>query len=97
MFPNVGTITKAVTTAGTKVQFVSAVGTKARRVYITAWKANTKPITIGDTNVIGAVSGRRGVSIEPGATLLIEGLSDLFTLFMDSEVNGEGVGVMYQW
>lgn len=77
-----------VTTAGTKVKFsTTAVSTK--RVVITPFAANTKAVTVGGTDVVGSLAGRKGAAV-PAAGQLILDVDDLTDLYLDAEVNGEG-------
>jgi hypothetical protein len=79
---------KTVTTAGTRVALAAA--TPCMKVYICANSANTGKIYYGGA----AVSATSGAYLFAGATLLLE-ISDLSSIYLDSDVNGEGVQYTY--
>lgn len=82
-----------VTNAGTKVQ-LTATPTVALRLDITANTNNSDAITVGGTAVVGALSGRKGVPLEPTATYTFTTV-DLSKIWIDSVNNGDGVSYNY--
>ena len=82
-----------VTTAGTPVQLAS-VATPALRLDITANPGNTDVIVVGGSGVVGPLSGRKGVPLEPSATYTLT-TSDLSLIWIDSAHNGDGVTYNY--
>lgn len=91
------TFQKVVTTAGTRVKLTAA-STKIRKVKIKALKANTKAIFLGSVTVTAA----NGYQLNAGDEIEILDLFwrdgdiiDLTSLYIDSEINGEGVSVVY--
>lgn len=78
---------KTVTTSGTEVALGAA---KVKALTIIAKKANTGQIYVGGSDV--AVTTNDG--LDAGEVLEIatkDGLIDLATLYIDADVNGEGV------
>jgi hypothetical protein len=88
----------AVAAAGTALP-LTAVSTACESVTITAFAANTKPVCVGGSDVVAAAAGRKGTPLEKGQTVKFtrdqDGISDLSHVFVDSEVNGEGVSYSY--
>ena len=85
---------KAVTTAGTAVR-LSATSVPCRRVFIQALATNTKAIAIGASTVVAAEATARGASIFPtqGDWFNVDNLN---LLYIDSQVNGEGVNYLVE-
>lgn len=94
-YRNMASGNKSVTTAGTRVQLIST-ATQAKRLDITANIGNTDVVTIGDSTVVGAQSGRKGVPIGNGNTYTF-GITDLSLIYIDSISNGDGVSFNYFW
>lgn len=86
---SIGTGSKTVTTAGTRVQLATT--TSCRRVHIQAKEANTGKIFIGGN----AVSSTSGIFLFPTTSITLN-ISDLDEVYIDSEVNGEGVIFTYE-
>jgi len=91
------TFRKVVTTAGTRVRLVAA-STKVRKVKIKALVGNTGVMYIGDSTV----ASTNGFQLAAGAEIFLNDLFwneydivDLYELYLDSAVNGEGVSVIY--
>ena len=77
---------KAVTAAGT----AEALGTSTQLisgVTIKALADNTDYIYVGDSDV----SSSAGIELSPGESVFVE-CNNLATIYVDSAVNGEGVG-----
>lgn len=85
---SIGSGSKNVTTAGTRVQLATT--TTCKKVIITANVANTGTIWVGGSSV-AANSGIPLVALQ-NVTLDI---SDLAAIWLDSTVNGEGVTYAY--
>lgn len=86
---SVGDGSKDVTTAGTRVQLSSS-SVPCKWVAITAKEANTDTIWVGGATVANG-SGKPLVSLQE--TVLY--VSNLNKVYLDSEVNGEGVTYIY--
>lgn len=86
----VGTGTKAVTTAGTRVQ-LSVASVPTKKIYIQGLQTNTKAIYIGDSTVASS----NGQFIFATQTF-ISTASNLNLLYLDSDVNGESVVYFYE-
>lgn len=74
-----------VTTAGTPVQLANLA---CVAVYIQAHESNTNPITVGDSHVVGALSGRRGYTLYPTNTQKFT-VSNTNLLYVDAVSNGD--------
>lgn len=79
---------KTVTTAGTAVRLSSSqpVGALA----IQALSNNTDKVVVGGSDVVAALSTRKGIYLSPGDVVSID-TDDLGDVWIDSVVNGEGV------
>jgi hypothetical protein len=90
--------TKSVTTAGTAVRLAAST-TPAIWVAVQAKTTNTGVICVGGSDVLAAT--KNGTCLTAGQAVLfaqIPGIQyDLNTIWIDSTVNGEGVGVTYVW
>lgn len=89
---------KAVATAGTPVCLVSA-STPCTDVWIHAFSTNTKPVAIGsEATVDGSAGASRIGAVAPptSAQPLHFEIDDLKKIWIDSEVNGEGVSFTYK-
>lgn len=84
----IGSGTKDVTTAGTRVAL--AASTTCKKVYITAKETNTGKIYFGGSSV----SETSGAFIYAGAMVVLD-IDNLSSVYIDSEVNGEGVLFTY--
>ena len=99
---NIRTGRKIVTTAGTRVQ-LSATNRAVKKIIISAETDNTGYVTVGESAVIGATATRIGTPIAPvfaGAVKTCESQIelcdvDLFDIWLDSTVNGDGVTYTY--
>lgn len=80
---------KTVTAAGTAEKLV-AVSTPAKWVDIQALPGNTGKIAVGFTASVLATGNYRGKILDAGQSVLWP-LSDLFSVYVNSAVNGEGV------
>lgn len=88
----VGSGSKAVTTAGTRVQ-LSGISVPCKKVIVQSLFANTGNMYLGDSTV----SSANGLTLYPGAaTSFIVTPSNLNLLYIDSAVNGEGVSYYYE-
>ncbi len=87
-----------VTTAATAVP-LSTADTGFESVTITALAANTKVVCVGGPDVVALAAGRKGTALEKGQVMRLtkafDGVSDLAHVYIDAEVNGEGVSFSY--
>jgi len=95
IFPNIRDGRKTVTTAGTAERLVSA-NTPCRKVTIMAELDNTGYIVIGDSTVVASLSTRRGIPLSAGTSVTLD-IYDLYSIYLDAEVSGEGVTFLYQF
>lgn len=89
---------KTVTSAGTPERIV-ATNTPCKKVEITALESNTDVVVIGDSTVVAGSSAdagatRRGTPLTPGQTYTIY-VEDLYTLYVDAVVSGNGISYVY--
>ena len=77
--------TKSVTTAGTRVALGTTLATKS--IYIKANLTNTGLIYVGGVTV----DSTNGIALAAGDSVTID-IADRATVYIDSSVNGEGVG-----
>jgi len=94
MYPNVRNGRKIVTTAGTAVRLVTS-STPARKVIITAEVDNGDYIVVGGSTVVAALATRQGTPLSAGSSLVIENIRDLYEIYIDAVVSGEGVTFQY--
>jgi len=87
----VGDGTATVTTAGTRVQLSTQA---CKRVLIQAHESNAGALTVGGSTVVGALSGRRGVTLYPTQSQLFE-VTNLNKLYIDSVDNGAKINYTY--
>lgn len=89
---------KAVAAAGTPEPLVAA-SQPCTDVWIHAFSTNTKPVAIGSEDTVNgsAGTGRVGVVVPPtSAQPLHFEIDDLSKIWIDPEVNGEGVSFTYK-
>ena len=86
---------KVVATAGTAERLVAA-NTPCEQVTIIAETDNTGKVAIGDSTVVATVLTRKGMPLSPGASITLD-IQDLYTLWIDSEVSGDGVTYVYHF
>lgn len=91
-FSSIGDGRKTVTTAGTAEALAGS--TACKKVVIMAMIANTGNIVVGGSSVVAAEATRQGISLMAGASVQIE-IDNLNKIYLDSEVNGEGVTFIY--
>lgn len=84
---------KVVASAGTRERLVSS-NTRCEKVEITALEGNSDVIVVGDVTCVAALATRRGTPLVPGQTMTLY-VQDLYTLYLDSMVSGEGVSYTY--
>jgi hypothetical protein len=63
-------------------------------VIIKALLDNTDNVAVGASTVVAAAGTARGIILAPGEVVEIR-IDDLSKLYVDSRVNGEGVGYVY--
>lgn len=86
----IGDGSKNVTTAGSRVQ-LSASSVPVKKVTVQAKTANTQNIYVGGSTIAAG----RGIILLPFNSILLTP-SDLNLVFIDSDVNGEGVTFTYE-
>ena len=84
---------KVVTTAGTRVQ-LSSTPIAVKRCTLTAETDNTGAMVVGGATVVAAQATRTGVPLAPGDSYELE-INDLSLIYLDSEINGDGVTFNY--
>lgn len=89
---------QVVTTAGTAVQ-LSATSVAINRITITAETDNTNPVTVGGSDVVGALATRKGVPLAAGASITldaqVDGVDELSDIWLDAVTSTEGVTYLY--
>lgn len=85
---------KVVAAAGTPEK-LSASSVPVIDVEIRALDANTKPVAVGASTVKAKAAEARGRLLKAGEVVKLEGLGNLNKIFVDAEVNGEGVTYFY--
>lgn len=83
---------KVVTTNGTAVQ-LSTTSTPIIAVAIQAETDNTNPVTVGASDVVGALATRKGIALAAGASITLN-VDNLTDVWLDCITNGEGVTYM---
>lgn len=94
-FPNIRDGRKVVTAAGTAERLVST-NTPCRKVTIMAELDNTDYVVVGDSTVVAALATRRGIPLSAGSSITLD-IEDLYTIYVDAVVNGEGVTFLYNF
>lgn len=92
-YTSVGNGRKTVAVHGTAVQLVST-STACKRLDITAFQTNTKTIAVGSSSVLANPGTEQGVVLQPTETYTLF-VTDLSFIWIDSEINGEGVSYTY--
>lgn len=90
---NIGDGRKTVTLAGTAERLVAA-NTPCRKVEIQALPGNTDNVVVGASSVVAAAGTERGTILAPGATATLY-VQDLYPLYVNAAVSGEGVSFSY--
>ena len=88
----VGDGRKVVTAAGTAEAL--AASTACEKVDIQAELDNAGVIVVGGSTVVASAATRRGIALRAGDTYCME-VDNLADVYIDSEVNGEGVTFTY--
>ncbi len=84
---------KTVTAAGTAEPLVTN-ATWVEWVDVQALRGNTGYVAVGAASVVAAAGTERGTVLSPETSIRIQGV-DLNAIYVDSEVNGEGVSFTY--
>lgn len=92
-FSSIGDGRKTISAAGTAEALVGT-ATPCKKAVITALAGNTDTVVVGASTVVAALATRRGTPIEPGDSFWFP-FEDLADVYIDSEVNGEGVSFTY--
>lgn len=90
---------QTVTTAGTRVALESEKNTVyCKELTVTAEENNTGDIVVGANTVVAAIATRRGLLLAPGESYTFNpgvlgdrGALDLASVFIDSEIDTDGV------
>jgi len=88
---------KVVAAAGTAEQ-LSRASVAIRQLTIVAETDNTRIVTVGGSDVVGALATRRGVPLAAGESIAFygaDGIDELSDIWLDAEINGEGVTYLY--
>ncbi|MGH2878945.1 MAG: hypothetical protein ACRDK4_04975 [Solirubrobacteraceae bacterium] len=68
-------------------------------VTITALSTNTKLVVLGGKDVVAAAGTRKGTPLAAGESIKfgeeLDAIDDLSSIWLDAEVNGEGVSYSY--
>ena len=91
---SVGTLRKAVTTAGSREQVVVA-STACKYVLISADLGNTNPVVVGGNGVVAANDSQQGIVVIPGNDPVRIDINDVNLLYVDSQSNGDAISVAY--
>jgi len=78
-----------VTTNGTRVQLSSS-SVGCGRIVVMAETDNTNPVTVGSSDVVGALATRKGIALDAGEALTVR-VGDLSKVYIDSVTDTEGV------
>jgi len=84
---------KVVTTAGTREQLVAS-STPCKWVILIAKTDNTGTIVVGGSTVVAALATRQGTPLDAGDSVRLD-IDDLYDIYLDATVNGEGVTYLY--
>ena len=87
-----GTVT--VTTTGTTVQ-ISSTLTTIKGIWLSGDILSGAVMTVGDSVVVGWVSGMKGIVIVPGNQPLFLQITELSRLWVDSNINGGKLAYAY--
>lgn len=96
---NIASGRKVVASAGT-AERLSSTNLMVKRVVIVAETDNTNPVTVGGSDVVGALATRKGIPLAPVATgeSRVEFCNvDLYTIFIDAVTSSEGVTFTYEF
>src|SRR6266702_437557 len=93
LFTSITDGNKIVTTAGTRVQLSSS-SIPCQKVIVIAMTNNTNIVTVGGSDVVAALATRKGVPLYAGDSYDLY-VSNLYLVYIDSLVNGEGVTYIY--
>lgn len=80
---------QTVTSAGTAVQ-LSTTPTSIVSVVITAETDNTNPVTVGSSDVVGALATRKGTPLAAGTSVSLA-IGNLDKIWIDAVTSTEGV------
>lgn len=84
---------RGVTAAGT-AQRLAAASTTCRKIVIKAFPENTDVVVVGASTVVAALATRRGISLSPGESVTLR-VTDVYNVYADAVVSGEGVSYVY--
>ncbi len=89
---------QVVTTGGTAVR-LSSTSVAINRITITAETDNTNPVTVGGSDVVGALATRKGVPLAAGQSITfdaqVDGVDELGDIYIDAVTSTEGVTYLY--
>jgi hypothetical protein len=94
-FPNIRDGRKVVAAAGTAERLV-ATNTPCKKVTIMALIANTDYVVVGDSTVVASAATRRGIPLGAGTSITLD-IEDLYAVYLDAVVSGEGVSFIYHF
>lgn len=88
---------KAVTTAGAAERLTPTSFRVLGSVMVKAKLANTQNVFIGNDGA-GDVSATTGIELDAGDYVIFEHIGDLTDIWVDAQVNGEGVSwIVLKW
>lgn len=94
VYDSVTSARKTVAVAGTAERLTAFAGTTCARIDITAELDNTGVICVGGGGVIAALATRTGTPLAAGDTVTLN-LCDIYFVFIDATVSGDGVTYNY--
>jgi hypothetical protein len=90
---------RKVVAAGGTAESLSATSVAINRITITAETDNTNPVTVGGSDVVGALATRKGVPLAAGVSITfdaqVDGVDELSDIYLDVVTSGEGVTYLY--
>jgi len=81
---------RTVTTAGTEVRLAAASAPCAGPLMVKALDTNTGIVALGNDGA-GAVTVSNGLRLAAGDVVIFDFIGNLYDIWLDSAVNGEGV------
>lgn len=86
--------TKTVTTAGTAVR-INVASVTIKGIWLSADLGNANPVVVGDSAVVAASGSQRGIVLVPGNDPIFLPITELNTLWVDSQTNGDKLSYAY--
>ncbi len=90
---------RKIVTAAATAEPLSATSVSIRSLWIMAETDNTNPVTVGGSDVVGALATRKGAALRatdpPLKLTSADGVDELSDVYVDAITNGDGVTFMY--